>query len=150
MVGKVAEALNSSGRDRCRFWLLWWFVSHVWWLQRRVLVPTLRRGRHGTDRHWIPPGTSWLGPFCVLRWCITASHPSETHSLHSPCKLHRIQVQNALAPINPFCGAEEGYERGLGDVAEKVSNGQVREKHKGRLRQGDRKELTSLGHEGLC
>jgi hypothetical protein len=33
---------------------------------------------------------------------------------------------------------------------EKVSNSPVREKHKGRLRQGDRKELTSLGHEGLC
>lgn len=38
----------------------------------------------------------------------------------------------------------------MGDAAEKVSNGQVREKHKERVRQGDGQELTSLGHEGLC
>ena len=61
-----------------------------------------------------------------------------------------IQVQNALPPINPSCGGEQGSERGLGDVAEKVSNGQVREKNKGGLGQGDREELTSLGHGGLC
>lgn len=155
-VAKGAKALSFSEHGGCHLRQLEWLVSHMWewWRWGVIPVPTIRGGKAWCRNALNSAGPSWRGTSVCCSGCVTASSLSAHRPLPTPCDPHKLYmdpVETMLVLKKPSFEVEERHKgRLVLWQAEKVSTGQGREKQEGRLRQGGRKELASLGHWGVC